>query len=591
MSKSIEGLTIELFKIKLSQGLYNCCVNILIIGKMKNCLKEVMNPTTLSLNPYGKFFKQLPKTIERVIRWGWVPLELDPFITKAQIESINETESRFRLEIEISQFKPSFTIEYFKDQINTLAKKDDVIELNFTNSRIELFSIYTKPSLMLDSIEYDESALWTGYIPEDIRSEADTLRILRWLLFPLLFIALIWVLSMNPDSVTSRVPALFSESTYGHAGPHYQITLSKALKFSKLEDSLVELQKQNKTEEIKPVLDNIGELFDVKNVTLNEVYRIKDQIEQVNLETNVFQKFFGLFTLTNFMWLSVVMLLLVGVYLSYQYILIQVLDPTFDLLEIFVYFLISMVVIEGFRFTSGLGFFITLVGVLLGIFVGCGYSNFLHSPFRAGNHKVFYTFSILLKILPLAIYYESTLLSWYIVFDYYYMSSHFFLILIWNYIGFNQQYNAVGMCIRSFSVHAMFITSKILGITIMKCFQLPITIAGCILLSIGLFAITSNYYGDIETNRYGRITYWQKQLAMVIHLLSCVLVGYGFGIAGLMNTGYVLFILYVLKLYIELHLRKDWNKQILNILILAAVCLGGFYLYRNLDVIASLFFY
>jgi hypothetical protein len=559
--------------------------------KIKTCLKEVINPAFLSLNLYGKFFKQLPKGVERVIRWGWVPLELKPFITKAAIKSINETESRFQLEIEISQFRQSFTMEYFKSHIDILAKKDDVIEFAFINSSNELFSVYTKPTLMLDSIERDESALWTGHIPEDIRSEADTLRVIRWLLFPVLFITLIWVLSINPDSVTSRVPALFSESTYGHAVPHYQITLNKALKFSKLDDALVELQKQNKTEEINHILGDIGELFDVENITLNEVYRIRDQIEKVDLETNVFQKFFGIFSLTNFIWLSVVMCFLVGIYFSFDYIMLQVLDPTFDLLEILIHFLISMVVIEGFRFTSGLGFFITLGGVLLGIFIGNGYSIFLHSPFRSLTHKVFYTFSILLKVLPLAIYYESTLLSLYIVIDYCYMLSNFPLRWILNHTGSSQQYNAVGICIRSFLIHAVFITSKILGITIIKSFQMPIIVVGCIILSIGLFTATSYHYGDIETNKYGRITYWQKQFAMVIHLLSCVLVGYGFGITGLVNTGYVLFILYVLKLYIELHLRKDWNKQMLIILIFAAVCLGGFYSYRNLDVIVSLFFY
>jgi hypothetical protein len=349
--------------------------------------------------------------LERIIRSTNVPLQLNPHIKKVDIENINETESKFLLEIHIgtSEYKRSFTHEGFMDQINDLAKKDDVIELNFINTGKLLFSVYTKPSLIIGSIERDESALWNSHIPEDIRSEADILRIMRWLLFPVMFMTLVWVLCLSRDSVTSRVPALFSESTYGHAGSHYQITLRKALKFSKLEDTLVELQLENKTEEMKPVLEDIGELFDVKNITLDEVSRIRNHIEQVDLETSVIQKFFGMFTLTNSILLFAVMCLLVGIYSNFAtfmyYFWMQILNPTFDLLEIFVHFLISMVVIEGFRFTSGLGFFITVVGVTMGILIGLGYSSFLHSPFKSYKHSAYYSFAILLKILPLAIYY------------------------------------------------------------------------------------------------------------------------------------------------------------------------------------------
>jgi hypothetical protein len=137
----------------------------------------------------------------------------------------------------------------------------------------------------------------------------------------------------------------------------------------------------------------------------------------------------------------------------------------------------------------------------------------------------------------------------------------------------------------------MFVTSRILGITIIPSFQLPIIVIGCILLSIGLLTVTSNYYGVVETDKLGQITYSQKQLVMMIHLLSCVLIGYGLGIAGLVNTGYVFSVLYLLELYIKLHLRKEWNKQILNVLILVAVCLSAFCLYKNFDIFVSLYFY
>jgi hypothetical protein len=115
MSKSIEGLTIEEFKVKLNPSIYNYGINIFIIGNIKNCLKEVLSASSLSIDPHGKFFKQLPKVLERIIRSTKVPLQLNPHIKKVDIKSINEIESKFLLEIHIgtSEYESSFTHEDF----------------------------------------------------------------------------------------------------------------------------------------------------------------------------------------------------------------------------------------------------------------------------------------------------------------------------------------------------------------------------------------------------------------------------------------------------------------------------------------------
>jgi hypothetical protein len=587
MSKSIERLTVEEFKVKLNPGPNNCGINIFIIGNMKNCMREVLNPASLNIDPHGKLFKQLPKKLERTIRWTKVPLQLKPHIKKADIESINETESKFLLEVHIgtSEYKDSFTHEDFMTQINELAKKDDVIELSFNNATAELFSVYTKPSLILNSIGHDQSALWTGHIPEDIRSEADILRIMRWLLFPVLFMTLVWILCFSRDSVFSRVPALFSESTYGHARSQKQIELSDALsKFIKLDDTLVELQRQNQTEKMKPILESIGKIFDVKNITLDAVHIIRNKLEQ-NFKNEYTPEVRGN-AYFNELSAAICYYAPSNRYLFKFYlfcvffILAQILNRIFDPLEINGYILVSMIVIEGFRFSSGLGFYITLVGVTMGSFIGPLYSCYLHSPFKLFKASAFNSFILILTILPLANYYESTLLGWFIVFSCIDMSRTM-LILICNYIGFSQFYLAVRVCINSFLLHAMFIVFKILRITIITSFQPLFIVIGCILLSIGLLIVTTDYYGEIETNKRGTITHSQKHLVMVIHLLSCHSVGYGLGIPGLVYTGYVFIILYVLLLCIELHLRKD-SDLVLNVLALVIVCLSAFLLYSSL---------
>jgi hypothetical protein len=383
MSKSIEGLTIEEFKIKLHPCLNNYDINIHVSGNIKNSLKELISPYSLSLDFKGTFFKQLSKAVEKAINYTCTPLKLIPHIKKVDIEDFNESESKFQIEMHLGmpEYSCEFTLKKFIAEMNELAEEDAIVEFTFINTGIELFSIFTKPSLIIGSIERDESVLFTGTIIEGLRGEVNEPIITKGSVFQILCIILVWVLCVNPDLITKRFPYLFSEKGSG-LETQYSEYQAKALELSQLENKLTELKKQDKIEEMKPVLSKIEELLNVKNITLEEIERIKNELwQQVAWEDSSVMKICRVFKILLFGILGWVLYICFNFVYAVEFFLKQIREirnhkP--NLFGILAALMSSAIVIEGFRRKSDLGPYITTVGVVLGcVVVICFYYSSL----------------------------------------------------------------------------------------------------------------------------------------------------------------------------------------------------------------------
>jgi hypothetical protein len=549
MSKNIEGLTIEEFKIKLHPCLNNYDINICVAGNIKNSLKELMSPYSPSLDFQGTFFKQLSKAIEKAINYTCTPLKLTPHIKKVDIEDFNESESKFQIEMHLGmpEYLCEFTLKKFFAEMNILAEEDAVVEFTFINTNNELFSILTKPSLIIGSIERNESALW---IPEDLMREVDE-PITRGSFFQLVCIILVWVLCVNSDLIIERFPCLFSEEGFG-LETQYSEYHDEALELSLLENKLIELKKQDKIEEIKPVLTKIEELFNVNNVTLEEVKRIKNKIwEQVAWENSLAMKICRGFKIVWFGVLGWILYICYNFVNAVQISLKQITDIR-NSKPIYICWILSAlvssaIVIEGFEDKTNIGPYITTAGVALGCIAvfGFSYFNSLQSLFKSYKCYVIYTITLFTAFHPYTAAYIFDeipfLFNWFIILQYQAILSNIIPSLIFNYVGLNQKFAAERSCIRYFVLHAILIVGKILGITISKYFQIPFIILGSIPLSVCLFDISHCDCVDIETKRFGRITYFKKQLVVILHFASCML-GYGLGIEGLLGVGCLFFV-------------------------------------------------
>jgi hypothetical protein len=589
MSKNIEGLTIKEFKIKLHPCLNNYDINICVAGNIGIGLKEFISPYSLSLDFQGTFFKQLSQAVEKAINYTCTPLKLTPHIKKVDIEDFNEFESKFQIEMHLGmpEYLCEFTLKKFIAEMNELAEEDAVVEFTFINTNNELFSILTKPSLIIGSIERDESALFTDTIPEELRRECDEPTITKGSVFQILCIIFVWVLCINSDLVSKRFPCLFAMKGYGLEA-QYSEYHDKALELSLLDNKLMDLKKQDKTEEMKPVLSKIEELFNVKNITLEEFEWIKNKFwEQEAWENSSVKQICRVFKIVWFGIVGWVLYICFNFVYAVEFFLKQIKEVRNhkpSLYGILAALVSSLIVFEGFSHKSDLGPYITTVGVVLGcILVICFYYSSLLQPlFNTYKHYILYIITLFAAFHPATAYSANKLpylFIWFIIFQYLAILSNIISNWVYSYIGLSQKYIIERLCVDFFLLHVILIGCKILGIAVVKSFQNTVITMESFLLSICLLIVSTYDYADIETEGVDKIMYFKKQLVVILHLVSCVLGEYRLGIYGLFNIGYLFSVIYIIQKIQDFYPKVTGINRLIKIVGIVTLLVSLFYKY------------
>jgi hypothetical protein len=434
-------------------------------------------------------------------------------------------------------------------------------------------------------------------------------KLIRMFLYPALFLAGVWFLVLNPVKVTSYFPAILAGEKDKHAFhtrlPPYPKTISNSWDVSRLEYQIQKLEKQNKTEGLQPLLAEIGKHLGREDITIDEIHKIRQRIEQVESEKSFAQRVYGMFTFVNFMW----MLAILGITISVipciyaimfplQYVLWVVWSVTYEFILLLHYFgvwemigyIISYTfIMEGFRFNVESGFYISLTGMALAV-AAYSYSFKLHSPHPIDNSGTITTFWICSYLLPLAVHYDSSLLSWVIVLGYYSCIGFSFICTgLCYYIGFSSREAMERVCANSLLFQVIFIWTKVVGVTIpyVKLFQTPVITFSCILLNLGLLILSCHYYHSY----HGKLGYMERQLLMIGNLFACIAIGSVYGLPGLANTGFVFFVLYCMEKFAEAHFVYSWNIWTLVFGGSVSLYYSALYLHRNPELIISLFSY
>jgi hypothetical protein len=163
------------------------------------------------------------------------------------------------------------------------------------------------------------------------------------------------------------------------------------------------------------------------------------------------------------------------------------------------------------------------------------------------------------------------------MFQYHAILSNIISNWVYSYVGLSQKYIIERFCVDSFLLHVILIGCKILGIVMFKSFQNIIISMGSVLLSICLLIVSTYDYADIETERVGKITYFKKQLVVILHLVSCVLGGYGLGIDGLLKIGYLFSAIYIIQKVQDLYLNIKWMDKLIIIVGVVTMLVSLFY--------------
>jgi hypothetical protein len=392
---------------------------------------------------------------------------------------------------------------------------------------------------------------------------------------------------INSDLVSKRFPCLFSvkaglETQYSE----YQ---DKVLELSLLENELVELKKQGKKDEMKPIITKFEKLFSVKNITLEEVEWIKNEIwEQVAWENSSAMQVCRVFNIVWFGILGWVLYICFNFVYTVEIFLKQIREirnhkP--NLYEILAALVSSAIVTGGFSHKSNLEPYITTVGVILGcvVVIGFYYSSFLQPIFNTYKHYILYAITLFAAFHPAIARSANSLpflFSWFIIFQYLAILSNIISNWIYSYVGLSQKYIIERLCVDFFLLHVIFIGAKILGIVIVKSFRNTIITMGSFLLSICLFIVSTYDYAEIETERVGKITYFKKQLILVLHLVSCMLGGYGLGIGGLFNVGFLFSVIYICQKIHDFYPKEIGMNRLIIILEILTLLVSLFYKYE-----------
>jgi hypothetical protein len=430
---------------------------------------------------------------------------------------------------------------------------------------------------------------------------------IRWLLYPSLFLIFVWVLLLNPEPILDNFPVLLAgsqdKSAFYISLPPYPKTLGVSWDVAKLQYQISVLG--NKTEEIQPLISQIGQLLGKEDITLDEIYRIRQSIEEVESEKSYAQRVYGMFTFVNFMWL----LAILGITISVGPCIYLILSPLQFLIwavaqviwaiiiymhylgvwEMLAYIISAGLTVEGFRFNVESGFYISLTGIALYV-ASYSFSYSLHAPNCQEKPNAFNTFMISSVLLPIALHYNSSLLCWIIVMGYYSSIGFSFICTgLCYFVGFDSEESLQRVCTNSFFLQVIFIGSKIYGVNIpyLKLFQTPVVTFSSVLLCLGLLIFSSYYYSSIRC----RLGYTKRQVIMVLNLLACIAVGNIFGINGLTNTGYVFFVLYCMEKYVEFHMFNELNLWVFVFAGSVVLYYCALYLHRNPKLIISLFVY
>ena len=578
----------------------------------------------IKLNIYGKIWDSLPLGIEKIVKWSFLPLNLYPDYLRDKLSLIDGVDL-FEMNIFLltkDQRQIGVLHNTIISNLSKLISKGNPvveIELMYQDENYKekpFFSIYTRPSLIKASLENIDSTsiIYNGVIPSNIRDDDNTHKILRWLLYPVLFIVFCWISIHDSRRFTSRLPVLFFteklNTSISNFFPPVPLTMSHCWEISRLEfeSQQLEISPNTNKERMNEILEIVAKSFGRLSITTEELHGISQAIKEKESQKDLASKVYGFFNFVNLMWILAIFGIIISVGPSI-YILLkplresvlelmkmiwnQVIIPchSWGVFELLSYFICVLFITEGFRYRTDTGYYLALTGLFGGI-PSLIYSYFLHCPIKPS--KNFYIFYYLLScsfLTPLAIYYQSNLLAWIVIMVVYCCIGFSFMVIgLCYYVGFENEDSMIRVSFSSIILGGSFIGLKIIGLKnyYLDVFQSPTITFSSVLLFLALLIFSSLYYRGYLGILYHYIF---KQLIMILAVLICLLLGNVFQIDGLTNTAIVYLVLYLMEKYSELHLECRWNGWILVFLFSIVLYKTALYLHANPDFVISIWKY
>jgi hypothetical protein len=385
--------------------------------------------------------------------------------------------------------------------------------------------------------------------------------------------------------------------------------LSEAWKFSKLYYQYEKIVNNTKTTDKRNDIDNIltkaKEILNREELNEEQFKKIYDSIIDIESETSLLGKIYGLFSFINLIWFFAVlgilvtvvpcMALLCGKFFVDLFLSVIIPLHKMGFIQLLGYVVCAQFVAEGFRFNIESGFNYGLVGILgsgmLQIYGYSRYSNISHDV------QEIIRISILIQIgifIPYSIHYESGLLSWGATIILFNLLGFLVLPFSWGFvIGFSNEDEALLRCVGTSLVMGLtFIGLTIGKIThkVLYIYQQPLTVFSTVVLFIGLLIYSSKWYYHYRYDN-SIFNYVKRQIFFLVPLSIYVSFGLVLGLEGMTNSAITLAFFYATEKFLEFSdlFELNWSFPVLCVsLVLYGVSL---FLHSHKNFIASMFSY
>lgn len=439
----------------------------------------------------------------------------------------------------------------------------------------------------------------------------------RWLLWPAVFVLAMWYMLFRPDDVLMWSPALWATGgkgldevlpprpktrvqtfDLGGLARHYKVHCDEASKAKGRRGAEVEGQ-------CAETLRLAGEVVGWgAPLTPKQLLGMRDFLAELDAQKSPADRVMGFFSFINIIWLIAVLGIVgtVGPCVAYllgpvllmcgRALVNVVLVPlaTFmhdkGIIEAIAYLLSLVVAAQGLRYPSAQAEAGMMVGFTGGLFIiPCwGYSTALHVKTRGGDQNAFIMLSnalIAAVLVPLAIMHDSRLIGFGAVLAVYgalgFMFSAFGMGFV---IGFDSKAGLHRCLAASVFLVVAFVALRVLGVNpaFLRPFATGAMCLGNVMYFLAMLILSSKFHrGDYKV----------RNGLMLGSLLAALLVGSVYALPSMSNTACVFLVLWIMEKEFEV----DWGGIGIVILFVnfVAMYFAAHYLHTHPELVTSMF--
>jgi hypothetical protein len=438
-----------------------------------------------------------------------------------------------------------------------------------------------------------------------------------WYLQPLLYVICLWFFVLYPRTTQKFIPNIY-QCVYSHNVtdvesflPQIPTNRSVLWQLSQIDATL---RMQNLTEvETENLLSKAHNLTGwKKKITQSDLGKFNMWIDETDHHQGTLSRIRGLFDFVHLIWFVSI---LMGLYFFRKVLMITLecltplflifsklvgkiiiaIAPAFEPISYFILFVIS---VQGSYYPNGMGLYVSMVG-LLGLIPALLFSRDKHHneyEFKTYHehqaHKSIITclfyMVIAFSFMPMAIYYQSTLLGYLTVGSL--LSGMGFSImcreLCWV-IGFDNDFSMHRVVISILFVEPLFVIMKLCSDPntygyIFEPFMSAVLSGGTTIYFLAMLMITSRLYIQSDDAHH-----FQSQLVMILSLSVTLFFGTYYNITSLYNVGITYMIIYAMEKIAEKSYKSELFPVIMFIYSVILYFIS-YYLYSHPDFLTSL---